>query len=548
MTATGEARPVIGIDASRADAHGRLFDALEHVYQVDFVQREPGQWRGMDGVVTGFQEQAPTDGRIPILRAPSSADTAIHPMVIHTGSRAELGQPLGTRVLREMHAAIASPLKGGNGVVPLAQTDDGTVVWCVGNHLPEHQTAVPFPVVERGDRLRSHLCAGRFMSLLPLVHFVRAVIGDGRWADPGVRAALILDDPNLHRRSYGYLDYRTLAEAARAHSYHAVIGMIPLDGFHADRRVVGIFRDNRRTLSLAVHGNDHLRQELLRADRSRGMQLGATALRRSAAFERRFGLPVSRIMLPPHERASSAVLKGLLDVGFEGASGAPALDAVRSVGQIEVSDWTPACHVGGLPLFARHPISEPLDDLVFRAYLGQPLLLYGHHTDLADGLAPLNRVAAAINLLGQVDWLPLSSIARTNHRSRVSGSTLVVRMHSLAADIVVPPGVDRLRIELPPCPGGSDSLQLIVAGAHRADLAFDEAAVAGIDVDLPPGMRVDIALRRRTCSPRRRSVRVWPVARRVLTESRDRTLPVRRQMKQRLLAAGGLGAGQGAGS
>ena len=78
-----------------------------------------------------------------------------------------------------------------------------------------------------------------------------------------------------------------------------------------------------------------------RVDRAGARRLGADALRRVAAFERRSGLRVAPIMIPPHERAAEAALAGLLDAGFLGISAAPsiampvgALSPARAVG-----DW-----------------------------------------------------------------------------------------------------------------------------------------------------------------------------------------------------------------
>ena len=42
--------------------------------------------------------------------------------------------------------------------------------------------------------------------------------------------------------------------------------------------------------------------------------------------------------------------------------------------------------------------------MLLAAYLGQALVVMGHHHDLADGMANLNRVAALINGLGTVTW------------------------------------------------------------------------------------------------------------------------------------------------
>ena len=50
---------------------------------------------------------------------------------------------------------------------------------------------------------------------------------------------------------------------------------------------------------------------------------------------------------------------------------------------------------GGFPVVPRRGFRRPLDDVVLRAYLNQPLLLFGHQNDVADGLGFLERAAFA---------------------------------------------------------------------------------------------------------------------------------------------------------
>ena len=86
-------------------------------------------------------------------------------------------------------------------------------------------------------------------------------------------------------------DFRALAADAEAVGYHAAFATIPLDGWYASRRAVELFNANKETLSLLIHGNDHVRREL-------GRPLGPAAriallgqgIRRIERFERRYGI------------------------------------------------------------------------------------------------------------------------------------------------------------------------------------------------------------------------------------------------------------------
>ena len=57
---------------------------------------------------------------------------------------------------------------------------------------------------------------------------------------------------------------------------------------------------------------------------------------------------------------------------------------------------------GEFPLLLRYHIRQDRDELPFRAFLGQPLIVYGHHDDLAKGPAILAETAAFIRDLGPV--------------------------------------------------------------------------------------------------------------------------------------------------
>jgi hypothetical protein len=77
--------------------------------------------------------------------------------------------------------------------------------------------------------------------------------------------------------------------------------------------------------------------------------------------------------------------------------------------------WGPVDLVaGGLPVLLRGQFDHPREDLVLRAFLGQPLILYGHHDLLAHGPDTLAEAAAQIERLGQVRWCSLAAIARAN--------------------------------------------------------------------------------------------------------------------------------------
>ena len=125
-----------------------------------------------------------------------------------------------------------------------------------------HFSAYALEELASGQTLRDHLREGRFMGLVPLLHFLEEVCGEAAWTRPPLRACFVIDDPNLHWTSYGFIDYAELASHAARHGYHVALAMVPLDGALVSRRAAQLFKSSAGRLSLLVHGNDHVAREL----------------------------------------------------------------------------------------------------------------------------------------------------------------------------------------------------------------------------------------------------------------------------------------------
>ncbi len=392
---------------------------------------------------------------------------------------------------------------------------------------------VPARGAGRGETLREYLKAGRFMGLLPLVHFLGEVAGEEGWSVPAPRASFVVDDPNLHWPSYGYLKYRELIAHAGRHGYHMSFATVPLDRWWVDPRAAALVRENGAALSLLMHGNDHVAQELgrLSSDREAECEI-AQALRRTAALERRSGVEVERVMVPPHSACSEEALRAMFALGIEAAcvnqsypwrEGLPA--------PTPLGEWYPAELVaGGLPILLRSPLVDAREDFAFRALLGQPLILYGHHWDFAEGLDILEQAARDINSLGDVRWGPLGAIARESCATRRVGETLFVRMHARRIAIEVPVGVSELRV-LAPEPLGGAGWRRLAHGGSVASMAFEGGLGASepipievpgtIELTLVPDRPLDPAL------VPARGPRPWSLMRRVMVEGRDRVQGLR---------------------
>ena len=283
------------------------------------------------------------------------------------------------------------PLAPAAGQEVLAEVG-GAPVWLRGEDggITRETAAAAPPSLQHGDLLRDHLTAGRFWSLLPIAHFLQGICGER--TRPPLRACFVIDDPNIRFASYGSIRYRELAADAGEHGYHVSVATIPLDLTLPGHRAASVFREHPRRLSLAVHGNDHVRLELERARSERDAdRLVATALARVERFERRAGLRIERVMCPPHGGCSPETLRSLFAHGFLGLAASRPFpwNGFAEHDRWPAAGWLPAQLAGGLPVLPRYSLANDLDDLVFRALLGGPLIIYCHQARPAAGARPV---------------------------------------------------------------------------------------------------------------------------------------------------------------
>ncbi len=524
--------------------HERLLAALERVFPVRFEPADSTDLSRVDGVLAlGSQPGAEISAAAPRLTLACDPERPDAPVpgggAERAGTSAELhrvalahdsclARPLRARVIPEHSAAGALSLTP-DGSRTLATVDGRPVWWQLEDAgVARSTSAYPLAQLHDGETLRDHLRAGSFMRLLPLVQFLKQVLGDRAWRPPPLRASFVVDDPNLHWPSYGFLKYRELAAHAVHHGYHIGLATVPLDGWLADRRVTALLAENTSALSLLMHGNDHVARELGRLSTDdQAVPAIAQALRRIAALERRAGVSVERVMAPPHGACSEAALRAMFRLGLEAAcSTQPHPWRDRLPASTPLAGWHPAELVaGGLPVLPRYPLAAPREDLALRALLGQPLIVYGHHGDFAQGLDILAQAAADIDGLGEVQWGPLGSIARRSYCTRTLDQTLLVWMHARQIHVEVPAGVRAVRVLVQEPLGGATGHSLIHRGGSLA-MSFEGGFGTSEMLAVDGPARIALTLMAdKPLSPHdipSPAIRLWPVIRRALVEGRDR--------------------------
>ncbi len=535
-------RKLVGVAPPEAfAARPRLLAALEAAHPVRFEPRPFGDSRGLDGAIVFRDETAA--GELPQATCPNlvlDAAPGDRERATVVLSEDQLLDPVlrGKRLVDDGAEAARAP--------EASQSDDGrtvlarvarTAVWSVqeGPNAAFASTVAPAELRE-GEALRDLLRAGRWLSLLPVVHFLRRLGAPLAWTPPPLRASMMFDDPNLHWSSYGRLGFAELARHASRHGYHVSIAMVPLDGQLVHDSTGRLFRERRDIFSLVMHGNDHTRLELYRdmapADRC---ALVAQALRRTHSFERRYAIHVDRVMSSPHGLSAEDAMSAMFRLGVEAFTADcpfPWAPPDTPPPGWPLAGWEAAqLLASGFPVLPRYLFSKPLDDLVLRAFLHQPLIVYGHQGTSLDLLAA---VARTVNGLGEVRWSSLEAIARSNYVTRKEGATLRVRAYSRRLSIELPDDVEQVTVELPPAYGADGLTRLVCRGLDGAASSFTLPGADGAGwVVSPPvpvgGRRVELEIVPQApvdpfdVPPPQPTP--WPILRRVLTEGRDRLLP-----------------------
>jgi hypothetical protein len=514
-----------------------LLENLSGVYPVDFEACEDWNQRSFDAAVAiGVTREQAVKIAGSGLRCLAFTGRDASAAVLATGDLRFSSLPYLTEIFRgrtlpdvtvnRIHRLDEQPgdevvARKGDDILWIRRSDTDAEVDFIGIEPPQ---------LLRDDRLFRYFRKDDWVRLFPLLHFLQELSG---WQPAPIRACFMFDDPNLHWPSYGYLDFGQLAQQAHQHNYHVAIATIPLDSWFSHPRAAEIFRQNSSRLSLLCHGNNHTCRELLNGVSVTGDLANlAQALRRIESLEQRAGLEVSRVMAAPHSACSEMTMANMVRVGFEAAS----ISTTALSADHPDAEWAKKMGlamtemIAGLPIIPRFRISRNCQiSILLAAFLNQPIILAGHHQDGAAGLGLLAELAALINSLGQVRWLDMKSIARSNFSLRQLGETLDVKMYSRFVQIRIPAGVRLLQVEGPgSAKGVSDTLVIRDSRQQDQPLAvLDRGATQAVPVTAEMELEISVM-----CpdaiepgSVPRPKLQAWALMRRPLTECRDRISP-----------------------
>ncbi|MEF7616694.1 hypothetical protein V4F39_22460 [Aquincola sp. MAHUQ-54] len=456
-----------------------------------------------DGQGAGGGEDAQAE-RVPSLRvslwAAAAHEDALMAVDVRFADDPAVPWPLRGRTLRT-RASARAPLAAPPGGTRVLATCGGEPWWTVEERAgtAHHRSAFALPALAEGQGFADVFNGQRFIELLPLLHLLRIVSGEAAFVAPPLRAAFMVDDPNLHWPSYGHVDYRVLSRQAARHRYHVCFATVPADTWFTHAATAAIFREHPSTLSLTVHGNDHARNELSVPRSAPGaVALLQQALRRIRRLEAAAGVSVSRVMVPPHGACSAAMLALLPALGFDGACLSTGSLRAHNPGAPwhRTAGYAPAEWVQSCPVMPRWGLGgEPRNALLLAAYLGQALVLRVHQQDLRGGPALFDEWAGFINGLGDVHWSGMASLAARGAAWRREGDICRVRPFGRRVELTLDGGWPRGAVEVEPRPGVRWHCIRSDAPGLPA-LTIEAAAPAEPDESAPPRRRPALAVRR----------------------------------------------------
>ena len=145
-------------------------------------------------------------------------------------------------------------------------------------------------------------------------------------------------------------------------------------------------------------------------------------------LKRAYGIPFFKIMEAPHGALAEEMFGALLSLGYEAALCTTELLALHNPN----ISWPATVGLrrseilgGGLPVIPRIKISQDWkNDVLLKAFLRQPIIIAGHHTDAARGMELMAELAKVIRGLGGVTWSDLTDVLRTNYLQKREGDVL----------------------------------------------------------------------------------------------------------------------------
>ena len=388
---------------------------------------------------------------------------------------------------------------------------------------------------ENHQSLKDNFNSEDFIRILPIITFLRELSKSDSLIYPSPKASIIIDDPNLHRSKYGYIDYEQLITDAKTNGYHINLATIPLDLYYASKKVVKLFKNNSKYLSLIIHGNNHTSNELMVNSPNKAYSKLLKIKKRVDKFYQRYGIRVGNIIIPPHGMMSREFLKIMSLFEFSGACVSRPFpwSSGKTVGtNIEenqnYSKLLPADFIEGTPIVPR---MKDFNDIPFKLLLHIPLVFYFHHEDFKHGINNLGEIVERINKYADVSWCSLINIFQANYViKKNTDKEAIVFLFSKNVIVDIPVGIEKVYFKIINNIGRSREMELWINEEKYAMEYYNDNIYSSPEIIIDKRNNFNVQF---NCVAEKEMLnlqpelnRLYPFIRRIITESRDMIAPI----------------------
>ena len=510
-----------------------LFSILERLLPVKLIVGEQSEIDTQGVIFRNAKDSENVAVTTPSLSLLSLTNAANKPQELETEVRfaddMDVPFPFRGRKVRTKLIQVGPVLSVKNNEKILAGSEQGPI-WSVTevDGVKCFRSALVLPHISTKQNFNDIFNGECFLEMLVLLEFIREISSDKAYQSAPLRASFIIDDPNLHWPRYGFFDYREVVGLSTKENFHVSFATIPLDTWYTHSPTADIFRKNPQRISLLIHGNNHAKEELglSYSEEARKALLGQ-AIDRIKRLEKKTNVPVCRVMVPPHGACSNDMLAALPKCGFESAcisAGSlrfhnPDRPWVKTLG------FLPSEIIEDCPVLPRWGLTGNVENtLLIAAYLGQPMILRGHHQDLKGGGGKFIEFARFINSLGNVFWSSMTGLSRLNYQWRMDGTTAWIKPFGRNTMFRLPKEATEIIIDSPEIIG-NDAWQIVFVDGNQDKIKPSErflvSELMGREISIEHNIVPQPLI---SLKADFKPTPVKLILRRLLTETRDRML------------------------
>lgn len=248
-------------------------------------------------------------------------------------------------------------------------------------------------------------------------------------------ACITIDDPNLYSFKYGHIRYRDLVDACKKYGAKCCIAAVPIDLWYFNKDLIKFFHDNCEYIGLCTHGVLHSKKDLERNwSVEKCISYINYGLEHIKRFERKTGLTVSRLIVPPHERLSKNMLEAFSRTEITGVITAGKVNGytINLEKEEHLAGMLPINRsIGGVPVLLRDSLLHCArtnnislrQRMKNRAMLNQAILFESHHKDFKNTDSLIEGICNFVSSLG-ARWATIneieSAIVGSNHVESMS--------------------------------------------------------------------------------------------------------------------------------